>query len=143
MDYRELTPNHAVAPQIAPEDLRELADLGFVTVICNRPDAENPPPLHMDTIRSAAEAAGLRFVANPVAGGGITRDAVETQRDALSSNSGRVLAYCASGTRSAVLWAFAEAGTRPTEEILSATAQAGYALDGLAPQIEALAKSGR
>lgn len=60
MDIRELEPGHAVSPQIEPSDLARVAEAGFVTVICNRPDAENPPERQSDAMRAAAEAAGLR-----------------------------------------------------------------------------------
>ncbi|MAN74640.1 MAG: hypothetical protein CME84_11205 [Henriciella sp.] len=32
----------AVSPQLEPSDMRGLADAGFGTVICNRPDGEEP-----------------------------------------------------------------------------------------------------
>jgi uncharacterized membrane protein YedE/YeeE len=46
MDIRPLTPNYAVSPQIAIEDLPAIKAAGFTTVIDNRPDAEIPPHLH-------------------------------------------------------------------------------------------------
>jgi sulfide:quinone oxidoreductase len=52
---------------------------------------------------------------------------------------GPVLAYCRSGTRSATLWSLAQAGARPFDEILSATAAAGYDMSGLADRIAARA----
>jgi len=37
------------------------------------------------------------------------------------------------------MWALAQAGQMPTDDILTATASAGYQLDGLRGQIDALA----
>jgi uncharacterized protein (TIGR01244 family) len=142
MDIRPLTDRYAVAPQILPEDFAALAADGVTTVICNRPDMEVPPELQADAMRAAAEAAGLRFVENPIMGGGLTLEAIETQGTALTEAEGNVLAYCASGTRSAIVWALSQAGQMPTDDIIAATARGGYALDGLAPQIEALAARG-
>jgi len=50
-----------------------------------------------------------------------------------------VLAYCASGTRSSVIWSLGQAGHLSTDEILAATAQAGYQLDQLRPALDAMA----
>ncbi|QBY00053.1 TIGR01244 family phosphatase [Rhodophyticola sp. CCM32] len=139
MDIRPLTETYAVAPQLEPADMATLAAEGVTTVICNRPDAENPPPLFAAEMQAAAEAAGLGFVFNPITGGAMTMDNVEEQADAMAGADGPVVAYCASGNRSSIVWAMTQAGTLPTDEILAATRAAGYMLDGLRPQIEALA----
>lgn len=139
MDLRELEPGFFVAPQILPEEMAALAEQGITTVICNRPDAEVPGELQMQAMRVAAEAAGLQFLENPLSPGMPLEAAVDAQKSARAQNDGSILAYCASGTRSAVLWALSRAGDRSTDDILAATARAGYPLDGLAPQIETLA----
>ena len=99
MDLRQITDSYSVAPQLAPTDMAALADAGFTTVICNRPDGENPGPLQAASMQAAAEAAGLHFVFNPVIGGQMTMDNVEEQRDAIDAADGPVIAYCASGNR--------------------------------------------
>lgn len=125
MDIRPLSETYSVSPQITPEDVANIKAAGFETVICNRPDGEIPPDLHAETLRKAVEAAGLRFVLNPMAGGGLTLDHVDAQRAAIDSG-GRVLAYCASGNRSSILWALALAGRQPTDALIAAGAQYGY-----------------
>ncbi len=116
-----------------------LAADGFTTVICNRPDDENPPELHAAAMRAAAEAAGLNFVDNPVVNGGLTMDMVENQGRAIAGAEGPVFAYCRSGTRSTIVWALSQAGHLPTDQMIGAAAQAGYDLAGMRGQIEALA----
>ncbi|MHA7886787.1 protein tyrosine phosphatase family protein [Roseicyclus sp.] len=139
MDLRQITEIYAVAPQIEPGDMAALAEQGITTVICNRPDAENPPPLQAAAMQAAAEAAGLSFVYNPVVGGQLTLDNVEEQADAIEGADGAVFAYCASGNRSTIVWALGQAGQRPTDEIISLGETWGYQLEWLRPQIEALA----
>jgi uncharacterized protein (TIGR01244 family) len=139
MDIRPLTPDYAVSPQIELSDLAAIKAAGFTTVIDNRPDGEIPPHLHADAMRSAAEALGLTFVANPVVGGALTMDNVTTQGAAIAAASGPVLAYCASGNRSSVVWALSQAGTRPVDDLVNLPARFGYQLDHLRPQIAALA----
>ncbi|MCF1709520.1 TIGR01244 family sulfur transferase [Tabrizicola sp. J26] len=140
MDIRALTDSYAVSPQISPDDLPAIKAAGYVTVIDNRPDAEIPAELHTETMRAAAEALGLTFVANPVIGGAITLANVELQRETLAASPGPVFAYCASGNRCSIVWALAHAGQRPADELISTPAKFGYNLEHLRPQLEALAR---
>ncbi|NIY73859.1 TIGR01244 family phosphatase [Marivivens donghaensis] len=141
MDIRQITPAYSVTPQIDPADIPAIKEAGFVAIIDNRPDAEIPPEWHTDVMGAAAEAAGLAFTANPVTHAGLNMDMVATQMNAIEAAGGPVLAYCASGTRSSIVWSLGMAGKMPTEEIIKATADAGYDLAGLAPQIDGLASA--
>jgi uncharacterized protein (TIGR01244 family) len=140
MDIRPLSPDYAVSPQIDPEDFAAIRAAGYTTVIDNRPDGEIPPSHHADPMRQAAEAAGLTFVVNPVIGGALTMANVTAQAEAMAASAGPVLAYCASGNRSSIVWSLAQAGTMKTDAILAAAERAGYNLGHLRPQIEALAE---
>lgn len=140
MDIRKITPDYAVSPQINPGDLATIKAAGFTTVINNRPDAEIPEALQDKAMRAAAQALGLTFVTNPVIGGALTMANVTAQRAALDAATGPVFAYCASGNRSSIVWALAEAKNRPVDDLVGLAAKHGYQLDHLRPQIEALAK---
>ena len=139
MDIRPLTPHYAVSPQISPEDLPLIAEAGFSAVICNRPDAETPPKWHAAAMAEAARAAGLQFHNLPLTHQTMTPENVARQRDLIDAATGPVLAYCASGTRSSVIWSLGQAGHLSTDEILAATARAGYQLDQLRPALDAMA----
>ena len=97
---RWLTEKLAIAGQIAPEHLTAIADMGFKTVICNRPDNEyGPGQPTADSIREQAESLGLTFAHLPVSGdGGTARDAQEMGK-LLASLPAPILAYCYSGGR--------------------------------------------
>ena len=143
MDIRPLTDAYAVTPQILPEDIPAIAAAGFSVVICNRPDRENPDDLHAETLRPQIEAAGLGFVVNPVTGGALTMENVDAQRaaiDAARDAGGRVLAYCASGNRSSIVWALAMAGRVPTDELIAAGSQYGYQTAQFRDLIDSLAQ---
>ncbi len=58
----------AVSPQIQAEDMREVTNAGYRTVICNRPDGEEPGQPAVALIQEAAEAAGLGFRQGPRTG---------------------------------------------------------------------------
>lgn len=138
--FRKIDDAILVSPQIAPEDLGTVADLGVRLVINNRPDDEEPGQPAGAAIAEAAEAAGLAYVAIPVTGAGFSHAQVDAMAAALEQAEGPVLAYCRSGTRSTYLWALAEAkaGTHPA--ILAEKAEkAGYDLRPIRPMLDALA----
>ncbi len=139
MDLRQITEGYSVTPQIEPEDVKTLADMGVKTLICNRPDAENPPPLQAAAIQAEAEAHGIAFVFNPFQGNTMTQDHVEEQADAIAGSDGPVVAYCASGNRSTVAWAFGAAGRVPVDQIIKTATSYGYPFDQLRPALEAAA----
>ena len=139
MDIRPLTDAYAVSPQIAPGDAAAIAEAGYKVVICNRPDGEGTPDVAMAAVQAAVEGAGMRFVANPFTGPTLSMDHVSTQAAALDAAEGPVLAYCASGNRCSVVWALAMAGRMPVDDLIGTPARHGYKLEGLRPQLEALA----
>lgn len=143
MQIRHITPRYAVAAQIDPEDLGQIAAAGFTTIICNRPDEEVAPSHRADAIEIAAQNAGLAFHRLPLTHQTMTPDRIGAQRAVIEGADGPVLAYCASGTRSSVAWSLGQAGLLPVDEILQATAKAGYDLSGLRPQLDALAAQDR
>jgi uncharacterized protein (TIGR01244 family) len=66
-------------------------------------------------------------------------DNVTAQAEAMAASRGPVLAYCASGNRSSIVWSLAQAGRMDPDAIIAAGARHGYQLAHLRPQIEALA----
>jgi sulfide:quinone oxidoreductase len=97
---RWLTEKLAICGQISPEDLPGLANMGFKTIICNRPDNEyGPGQPSAEAIRLAAEAVGLQFASHPVSGdGGSATDALEMGR-LMTELPRPILSYCYSGGR--------------------------------------------
>lgn len=142
MDIRPIAPNYAVSPQIEPEDVPAIAAQGFTTIICNRPDPEVPHELASEVLRAAVEGAGLTFIDNPMAGGALTRAHIDAQRAAIDGATGPVLAYCASGNRSTILWALASAGRQPTDALIAAGARYGYQTGQFRDLIDRLAQPG-
>lgn len=139
MDIRPLSPAYAVSPQITPQDVPAIASSGYTTVLCNRPDPEVPETHQAGAVRAACEAANIAFVYNPFDPRALTPDLIETQKTTLTTASGPILAYCASGNRSTILWCFTQAGTRDTAELFDAARAQGYSVDHLGPQLEAYA----
>ncbi|MGR3493512.1 MAG: TIGR01244 family sulfur transferase [Shimia sp.] len=128
MDIRPLTPLFAVSPQITPEDVPAIKAAGFTTILSNRPDGEVTPDLQADAIEAAAREEGLAFRRNPIVPGQVTPDVIAMQGNTLAEADGGVLAYCASGTRSATVWALSQAGKVPADELIEAAGKVGYDL---------------
>ncbi len=136
---RRINDSVSVAPQIDPADVVELARAGFVAVVNNRPDDEESGQPEGQAIRAVAETLGLSYHAIPVTNAGFSATQVEAMRNALDAADGPVLAYCRSGTRSANLWALAEAsGGREPRLLIEQAAGAGYDLNGIRPMLDAL-----
>jgi uncharacterized protein (TIGR01244 family) len=135
----------AVAGQLRPDDMTEIAAAGYVAVVNNRPDGEAMfgQPRTAD-LRQAAEAAGLTFLDLPFSGPNATPEQVRAFVDLLAGRPGRVVAFCKSGMRSSLLWGAASiASGRSLEDVLGAAMRAGQNLDPAGEIMVALARSAR
>ncbi|RWM15989.1 MAG: TIGR01244 family phosphatase [Mesorhizobium sp.] len=99
MEYRQITEDYSVSGQIQPDEVAAIKAAGFKSVICNRPDDEQPGQPSADSVKAAVEAAGLAFRYIPVISGQITAENVEEQAEALDELEGPIFAYCRSGAR--------------------------------------------
>jgi uncharacterized protein (TIGR01244 family) len=129
-DFRRVTPEFWVSPQIDPADVGDAAAAGVRTILNNRP-AHEPQPDPAD-IEAAARQHGLTYLEATVFGAPTAAEA-RAVADALALSAGPVLAYCASGTRSIAAWAVAQVmtGTRSREEVVGLARGAGYDLSRL------------
>ncbi|MDT2050386.1 MAG: TIGR01244 family phosphatase, partial [Planktomarina sp.] len=79
------------------------------------------------------------FAENVFDGSNFGPDIITKQTELLKSLPNPVLAYCTSGARSSVVWAFVNTGIIQVDKILDTLSEAGYQLDHLRPQLEQLA----
>ncbi len=108
--FKALTPDFAVAGQLAPDDLAQAAQAGFRSVINNRPDFEGGPGQPTSqTIQDAAAAAVLDYAFLPVQSGFQTSEEIAQMHELLLRLPKPVLAFCRSGTRSTNLYYAAQA----------------------------------
>lgn len=104
MNITRITPDYAVAPQIAPADVAEIAALGYRSIMCNRPDGEDPGQAPFAEIEAAARAQGLVTIHVPVLSGALHPEDLEAFQAATAALPRPILAYCRSGTRCRNLW---------------------------------------
>jgi sulfide:quinone oxidoreductase len=135
MDIRPIDDRIAVAPQITPDDIAELARLGFKTLVANRPDGEEPGQPSMKDIQAAAKEHGLKWVYQPVDSGNILDSDVDQFDEMIRQADAPVIAFCRSGTRCTVLWALSSARRESVDDIVSKARNAGYDISGLTPRM--------
>ena len=105
---RELDDQVMVSGQVAPNDVAGLAEQGITVLVNNRPDGEEPGQPRAGEIEDAAVAAGIRYRFVPISRGIGPAD-VESMQEALrEAEGGKLLAFCRSGTRSALAIALAK-----------------------------------
>jgi uncharacterized protein (TIGR01244 family) len=100
-----LSPGYAVAPQIGPDDVAEIARLGFKAIVNNRPDFEGGPAQPTGaSVEAAAKAAGLDYLFFPVGSGiPVGPEQVAQFAERMRALPQPVFVYCRSGTRSSNL----------------------------------------
>jgi uncharacterized protein (TIGR01244 family) len=104
---RQLDENTLVGGQVRPEEVADLANQGVTVLVNNRPDGEEPgQPLASD-IEEAAKQAGIAYRFVPIIRGIGPADVECMQQAMHEAGEGKLLAFCRSGTRSALTWALA------------------------------------
>ncbi|MDQ9169654.1 TIGR01244 family sulfur transferase [Oxalobacteraceae bacterium R-40] len=135
MDVRHLTFELSVSPQITPADVPALKELGFRSIICNRPDGEAGDQPLFGEIENAAKECGMNIHYLPAESGKVTDEQGQEFGALLAISPKPVLAYCRTGMRSSTMWALAQAGRLPLAKIIEAAKSAGYDLTGVVRRI--------
>ncbi len=132
---KKLSDKVFVAGQINLEDFDAITDLGIKTIINNRPDDEARHQPKTAELAEAAKAHNISFHDIPIAGG-FSLGQIKACREILDNIEAPTLMFCASGTRSSLLWALVQVDNISTEDILAATASAGYDFRAYATMLE-------
>jgi len=104
MNIQLLTADFAVCGQIAPDDVAAIAADGYTTIICNRPDHEEPGQPVAKAIADACEAHGITFHHLPFQGSMLPPGLPQDFAAQIKNSDGPVLAYCRSGQRCSYLY---------------------------------------
>jgi len=123
MKIVKLTDKLAVAAQIAPDDVADIAAQGYRVLINNRPDGEEASQPPGSAIAAAAETAGLEYHYLPVTHSDFPGEDFDAMCELLADDSRPVLAFCRSGTRCANLWVAGLPEPRRAEAMVTAGGQ--------------------
>jgi len=136
MKFKQLSPDLAVSQQIQLEDIPALAQDGFRSIICNRPDGEGPDQPAFNEIEREATRFGMEARYLPAAPDNVTDAHSAAFKQLMAELPKPVLGYCRTGRRSTSMWALSRAGEESPSRLLEAASQAGYDLGALAPRLE-------
>ena len=128
METNQLTERLSVSGQIKLADLKAIKAAGFDIIINNRPDGEAPRQPRSDTLAKRAAELGLTYFYIPVFPGKISPENVADFAKVLGQETGPILAFCRTGTRSSNLWARSQIGKRSAEDVITRGSAAGYDL---------------
>ena len=105
---RQLDNKVMVSGQVAPNEVAGLAEQGVTVLVNNRPDGEEPGQPLAGDIEDAAAAAGISYRFVPILRGIGPADVESMQEAIRAAEGGKMLAFCRSGTRSALAVALAK-----------------------------------
>lgn len=103
MNIQKIDDNFGVTGQIAPEQMKAVAEAGYKAIVCARPDNEEPGQPSFAEVARAAEQHGLQIVHIPVSGL-LGEGQVIRFHDAMAQMQRPVLGYCRSGARAGSLY---------------------------------------
>lgn len=106
MRIKRLNGMFTIANQVEIGKIKKIADAGYKSIICNRPDGEAQDKSQPDfsVVATQAHKLGLKAVYIPVPLTGADAETQAAFAEAVQSLPKPILAYCRSGTRSGTLW---------------------------------------
>jgi uncharacterized protein (TIGR01244 family) len=124
---RKLDDKTWVGGQVAPHEVAGFVQSGVTMLVNNRPDGEEPGQPLAGEIEAAAEAAGIAYRFVPILRGIGPADVESMQQALREAGDGAMLAFCRSGTRSALACALAHRQEGASaEEVTERLIQAGF-----------------
>jgi len=133
---RELPGDVFVTGQLLAAQMQALAEQGVMSFINNRPDMEGPMQPLSEDLEKMAQSLSVDYHHIPMAGG-LTPGLIEASTTAYKELPRPIVAFCASGMRSAALWAFAHVETLGVDGVMEAVSSAGYNLEQIRGPLEA------
>lgn len=126
-----------VSKQLDERIAKRAAQYEIKTVICNRPDGEDPHQPDFETVKTWLTEHGIEHVVYlPTTMDTLNETTMQEFRDTVAQSPAPILAYCRTGTRSAMLWALNQ--VRRGVEVNSVIKAAELANINLEPQREKL-----
>jgi len=137
MDIKKIDDQYSVMAQPGIDDIEQLANAGFRTIIASRPRNETDDQPDTETLKTKAESLGITWREIPVEPGKYAPEDIEAFARALQSSTDPVLSYCRTGKRAIHLWAYANAAHHPVTDLLGKASAAGFDLEPLRGDLEA------
>ncbi|STZ76782.1 TIGR01244 family sulfur transferase [Bergeriella denitrificans] len=144
MAILKISENLYISPQLHESDAQQAAALGIRSVVCNRPDGEEEGQPAVAEVQAWLAQAGIaEFHHQPVVAPSITAEDVARFQALTAQAAQPVLAYCRTGTRCSLLWAYHQVQHgMDVAAAKAAAAQAGVNLDNFDSRLQHAAEQG-
>lgn len=128
MSAIEISKKLSVAAQPSLAEIQSFRDQGFLTLINNRPEREEPGQPGNQAEQQEAKHCGLSYAFIPVTADTITEADVRAVQRVIDESDGPVLAHCKSGTRSLNLYLIGEVldGRMSADEVVEFGRSRGF-----------------
>ena len=137
---KELPGDVFVTGQLLAVQMQALAEQGVMGFINNRPDMEAPIQPRSEELETAAQSLGVDYFHIPMAGG-LSPGIIDASVTAYNNMPRPIVAFCASGMRSAALWAFAHVEKMGVNGVMDALATLGFNLEQIRAPLTQYLKS--
>lgn len=138
MQIKTVTPDFSVTPQVEIDDFPAIAEAGFRTIFCHRPDGEGEGQPVAQSLADAASAHGIAFHHVPITPGEFDAEKIAKFLNLRRVCEGPVLGFCKTGARAVTVDALANHTGCSADERINAANAAGY---DISARREELAKS--
>jgi len=123
---RQLTDTLSACAQLTQEDIKALSEQGVKTIICNRPDHEEPEQPSAASLQAYAESLGLQWFYQPVISGQVVDSQGDEFAEILAQAGTPIVAFCRSGARCGMLWALSQRRQQEPKMLVEHLKSSGY-----------------
>ena len=136
---KELPGDVFITGQLLAAQIQALSEQGVMTFVNNRPDMEAPIQPRSEELEQTTQTLGVDYFHIPMSGG-LTPGLIEASVTAYENAPRPIVAFCASGMRSAVLWGFAHVGKLGVDGVMDALSAIGFNLEQIRASLTQYAK---
>ena len=123
---RQLTDTLSACAQLTQADIKALSEQGVKTIICNRPDHEEPDQPSAASLQGYAESLGLQWFYQPVISGQVEDSQGDEFAEILAQADTPIVAFCRSGARCGMLWALSQRKQQEPNMLVEHLKSSGY-----------------
>lgn len=118
LQITKVSDDFSTVPQISAEDIAEIAQLGFKTIINNRPDHEGGDAQPTSAqLKKVAEDHHLTYVYIPIIPNNIQAEQIDAFNAAYVAVAKPVLGFCKTGNRAGSIFKLSQAATNQNIEV--------------------------
>ena len=125
VNIKNINDNIYISGQINLNMIYEFKKTGIDIIINNRPDNEEINQLKSIDIKQLTDSLNMEYYNIPFFGSNVQPDQISLLANILKSNNKRVLLFCKSGTRSALIWGLSSVGS-DIKDVIKYISNMGY-----------------